>query len=177
MDKEWEIKLQPTQHTHTHLWWSQHPCSQATPGPSQAGPTRPRSHIAPHGCAAVRLLGPGPGPGLGPRAGRGPGRPAWLTSHWYRDKGAMGYWSWSSTELSGLAHRQQVHQPGGKEAESFTQSHASLWLSDHLSVHLSFPTESLTSSTAGALCTALAASKLNKLQSTGQHFSFVRKCI
>lgn len=80
------------------------------PSASQAGWSRPRLHTAPLGGAAARGLGldPDPGPGPGPGAGRGPGRPAWLTSHCWRETGAMGLWSWSSTGLSGPDDREQT---------------------------------------------------------------------
>ncbi len=99
----------------------------------QAGWTRPGSHTAPRGCSTGWARGPGPGPGLGPGAGRGPGRPVWLTSHWWRETGAMGLWSWSSTGLAGPPDGQETAgtatwrgetgtgEEGRREAETTTE--------------------------------------------------------
>lgn len=72
----------------------------------QAARTRPGSHTALHLCDTGPARGLGPGPGLGPGVGKGPGRPAWLTSHRWREKGAMGLLS--STRVVGLPGRQET---------------------------------------------------------------------
>lgn len=185
-NKNWEEVLQSFLKrwpTHTNLWWSRRPCSRAVPGVSQAGWTRPRLHTAPRGGAAARGLGLDLGPGLGLGAGRGPGRPAWLTSHCWRETGAMGLWSWSSTGLSGPDDREQTAgarhlRRGEKEGWSKGECWWNLRVHSDQCVSL-FPYRVFNFKCCCWLCSVLPASQLHKSVPVHcrRHFSSVGKWI
>jgi len=85
--------------------------------------------------APVSPVVPGPDPGLGPGAGRGLGKPAWLTSHWWKEAGAMGHW------LAGPLKRQKTAEKDtwwGQKIRGIGISYFAVTQSPHRSICLSF---------------------------------------